>query len=256
MVVNEKPIGNASFKSEMIIAESFGFLLAMRDVEDGHVGLVVYLREQVTHIVMEILIQCTQGFVEEQYLGFARKGPAQGYSLRLSSAQSLRHAIQQVVQSEQGRQFLDPLGDCRFRETPYDERKRQLMANAQGGKERPILGYVAHASFGGFEVRYVLAVQHDLTRLDWPEPRDGFNQAGLATATFSHEDRIGAVFDCQIEIGEAKGALNQIELFDLNHVVIRCMPNSRAMTRTTAAAATMIMATANIPFKLPACISR
>ena len=73
----------------------------MRDVQDGGTGGLAHGAHQSVHVFTRLVIECTEGFVEQQHARFGCECASQCDALFFSTAESRGHAFQQVADAEQ-----------------------------------------------------------------------------------------------------------------------------------------------------------
>ena len=114
------------------------------------------------HLHAQLGVEVRQRLVEQERLGLAHDGPADGDALALPAGKLPRFAVHKLLQLQHARRFLDPLGDLGPGHAAHPQTEAEIFRDRHVRIERIGLEHHGDAAFARIEIGDVLAADEDL----------------------------------------------------------------------------------------------
>ena len=115
-----------------------------------------------------------------------------GDALSFAAAKLVWRAVEEMSNAKQLGELIDARGDLGLRLFAKHEGESQLLAHNHRGKQRAILRYVAHATFGGRQSGDLLITQTNAAALDGTQTADSFEDGRLTATAATHQHAVFA----------------------------------------------------------------
>ena len=140
------------------------------------------------HLHAQLRIEVGQGLVEQEQLRIAGQGPAHGHTLALTARELGRTAVEQVLDLQHDRDFLDALLARFRRHLAHLQRKTDVVGHGHGRVERVALEHHGDVALGRRHADHVLAAEQELALAGLFQARNDVEQGGLAATRRTDQD--------------------------------------------------------------------
>ena len=135
-------------------------------VGDDHRGLgkpLQHLLDLAAHLLAQLDVEAGKGLVEQEAVGVAHDGAADGDTLFLALGKPARDAVQDVGQVQRPGDPIDAAVDLGLAQGFGAQREGQVLAHAEAGIERIELEHHGDVALARWDVVDALPRHHDLT---------------------------------------------------------------------------------------------
>ncbi len=111
------------------------FFLIVRHEHKGNTDPGLQGFEFELHLFAQLLVQCTEGFIQQEHFGLIDQGASQGDSLLLATRELFGFAVGHRRQAHQVEHLLHPAIDLRARHPAHFQAKRHVLGHGHVRKE-------------------------------------------------------------------------------------------------------------------------
>jgi hypothetical protein len=187
----------------------------MRDIDKGGGQALVQLDDLGAHAGTQLGVQVGQRLVEQEDGRVAHHGAAQRNTLALAAGQSLRLAVQQVLDLEDLGGFVHAAVDLVLRGLAQLEAERHVLVHGHVRIQRVVLEHHGDVAVLRGNVVHQLVADVQLALGDLLQAGDHAQRGGLAAAGGADEDDEFLIGDLQVEIGHSRSRGARIHFVDV-----------------------------------------
>ena len=183
------------------VGHRHGFLLVMRDMDEGDAHLLLDPLELDLHLPAQLEVERAEGLVEQQDVGFVDDGAGKGDPLLHAAGQlprTLLGAVAQLHQLEGFHRLAPPVGDLALAQAETD-----VVEHAEVREQRVALEHRVHLALVGAGGRDVVLAEEDLAGGGLLQPGDHPQGGGLAAAGRAEESEERAARHQEVEAGDS-----------------------------------------------------
>ena len=173
--------------------------LVMGDIDHGGGQVAVQLAKLDPHVAAQGGVEVGERFVEQEDLGVAHDGAANGDALALAAGQLAGLQLQLVGQLQDLGRFGDLGLDLGLGQFLHAQREGDVFEDRQMGVKRIALEHHRDAAIDRGKGRHIGAVDHDLARSGGFQTCDDAQEGGLAAAGGADEDDEFLVLDGKVD---------------------------------------------------------
>ena len=185
-----------------LVGERHRLDLVVRHVDHGGAEILVQLGDLDAHLHAQLGVEVRQRLVEQERLGLAHDGAADGDALALPAGQLPRLAVHQLLQLQHACGFFDPLGHLGPRHAAHAQAEAEIFLDRHVRIERIGLEHHGDAAFARIEIGDVLAADEDLAGGRLLEAGNRAQQRRFPAAGRADEDDEFAIADIEVDIGD------------------------------------------------------
>ncbi len=189
---------HAALQHHDLIGHGHRLDLIVGHVNHGGVEIAVHPGDLDAHLHPQRRVEIGERFVEQEHLGVADDGAADGDPLALAARQGFRLAIQQRVELEDAGRLVDLAVDFRFRHLGQLQTEPHVVAHRHVRIERVGLEHHRDAALGGGQVVDPPAVDAQLAVRDAFQTGDHPQQGRFAAAGRTDENHEFLVVDVEV----------------------------------------------------------
>ena len=152
----------AGVQHDDAVGHGHGFDLIVGDVDHRGLELLVQFGDFEPHVDAQRRVEVRQGLVEQEGLGFAHDGAADGDALALAAGQGAGLAIEIGGKVQRAGGVFDLAIDLGLRGFRHLEREGDVVAHAHMRIERVGLEHHGEAALGRWRVGDVLTIELDM----------------------------------------------------------------------------------------------
>ena len=161
----------------------------MRHIDAGDAAEVVQALDFGAHLDAQLGVQIAQRFIEQKDLRVARQGPPHRHTLALTAGQLRRAAVQQVLDLQHRRHFLDALGAHDLGHLAHLQRKADVVGHRHRGVEGITLEHHRDVALRRCHADDVLAGDAQLAFGRLFQPGNDVEQRRFAAARGADQDQ-------------------------------------------------------------------
>jgi len=181
------------------VGERHSLDLVVGDIDAGGLEGHVQALDLRAHVDAQLGVEIGQRLVEEEELGLAGDGAADGDTLALAAGQFLRLAVEEGLDLQDLGGALDRRGDAGARRAAHLEAEAEILAHRHVRIERVVLEDHGDVAFARRHVVDHLVVNDDLAARYRFEPGDHPQNRALAAAGGTDQDDELALVDLKID---------------------------------------------------------
>ncbi len=160
-------------------------------------------------------IQRRKGLIQKNQVGFRGQGPGQSHFLFFSAGKIFDTALPDILNMKQFTQTVhNPVGPLRILATGRQP-ETDIFFHIQMGKQRIVLGHIAHMAVFRTFPGDILTVETDRPGLRPVKPQKAFHQGRLAAAGGAEQDMILSPVTGEMNLAEPKAPQRQAERIHL-----------------------------------------
>ncbi len=197
------------------VAHGHGFHLVVRHVDHRGAELHVQLLDLGAHLHAELGVEVRERLVEEEHVGLAHDGAAEGDALPLSAGEGLGLAVEQVGDFEELRGVVHAADDFLLGELAQLEAKGQVLAHRHVRVQRVVLEYHRDVAVLRRDVVHAALADEDVAPRRVLEARHHAQRGGFAAARWTDEHHELAVEDLEVQVVDGRCLVVLVRLRDV-----------------------------------------
>ena len=202
------------FHNHDAVAHGHSLGLVVGNVDEGGAQFLVQLDDLGAHCGTQLCVQVGQRLVEQEYSRVTNHSTAQSNTLTLTTGQSLRLTIQQVLDVENASSLTHTLVDFVLRSFAQLQTERHVLVHGHVGIQSVVLEHHRDVAILRGNVVYQTVADVQLTFADLLQTSDHTQGGGFTAAGRTDQDDKLFIFDFQVEIGNG-GHVAGVDLIDV-----------------------------------------
>jgi len=192
-------LDNSVLEHHYPVGHGQSFFLVMGDKHKGDAQLPLQAFQFNLHGTPELVVQCRQGFIQQQQPGTLDHRPGNGHPLLLATGQLMGFAPGKVLQLHHGQGFLHPLPDLVLWPLFHFQAIGHIVEHRHMGKQGIVLEHGIEGTVFRRAQGQVLTGQGDGAGIRKLKPCHQAQQGGLATTRRPKKGNKFTVKDLQIQ---------------------------------------------------------
>src|SRR5690606_31114543 len=174
--------------------------LVVGHVHHRHAQALVQVLDLHLHVLAQLLVQRTEGFVHQHQLRFEHQRSGQRHTLLLTTGELAWIAIAEAVELHHGQGAFDPLADVGARHAAYAQGERQVLGHGHVREQRVVLEHHAYVALVRRQFVQGATIEQNLAGGRSFEPGQHHQAGGLAGPGRAEQGQELALADIQVEI--------------------------------------------------------
>jgi hypothetical protein len=172
----------------------------VRDDQKRHAQLVLQADQLELRVFTQLLVERTQGFVEQQQFGPFDQRARERHALLLAAGQLVRFALGEAAELHEFQHGGDALGDFHLRHAVLFQTEGYILLDVHVRKQRVGLEHHVHGPLVRRHARHVLAVYENAAGARGFEAAEHAQQRGLTAAGRPQQTKNLALINLQADI--------------------------------------------------------